>query len=57
MTDQWPHGGLSGGTAQGQVQVKLKQLCHTHMPVLDDAAFNVQDVTEQSEFCSLTCLS
>lgn len=55
MTDQWPHGSFSGGIAQGQVQVKLKQLCHTH--VLDDAAFNVQDVTEQREFSSLTCVS
>lgn len=36
------------GTAQGQVQVKLKQLCHTHVPVQDHAAFNVQDGTEQS---------
>lgn len=50
MTDHWPHGSCSVGTAQGQAQVKLKQLCHSHVPVLDDAAFNVQDVTEQSEF-------
>lgn len=38
-------------TAQGQVQVKLKQSCHTHIPVLHGAAFNMQDATEKTKCC------